>query len=71
MANRGGAAIGFRHVAFDVPKLEPVLQALRDDGIEPDPIIDAGNVIPGCRICFFRDPEGNIVELMEGYHDGE
>lgn len=37
------------------------------DGIEPDPIIDMGQVIPGCRILFLRDPEGNIIELMENY----
>jgi hypothetical protein len=23
----------------------------------------------GFRIVFFRDPEGNILELMEGYQD--
>jgi hypothetical protein len=26
-------------------------------------------VVPGLRIVFFRDPEGNIIELMEGYRD--
>jgi len=46
-----------------------MLEALRADGIEPDPIIDVGHVTPGCRIVFFRDPEGNILELMEGYRD--
>jgi glyoxylase I family protein len=63
-ALRGGEQpIGFKHLAFDVPKLEP--------GIEPDPIIDVGHITPGFRIVFFRDPEGNILELMEGYQEEE
>ena len=65
----GEQAIGFKHLAFEVAKLEPAIEALRGDGIEPDPIIDFGETIPGCRLVFFRDPEGNIIELMEGYSD--
>lgn len=65
----GEQPIGFRHLAFDVERLEPVIQSLREEGIEPDPIIDNGKVIPGSRIVFFRDHEGNILELMEGYRD--
>ena len=67
----GEQPIGFKHLAFDVPKLEPVLEGLREDGIEPDPIIDVGQLMPGFRIVFLRDPEGNILELMEGYKDEE
>jgi glyoxylase I family protein len=67
----GEQAVGFKHLAFDVPKLEPVLEGLRADGIKPDNIIDIGHVAPGARIVFFRDPEGNILELMEGYVDEE
>jgi glyoxylase I family protein len=71
-AMRGGEQpVGFKHLAFDVPKLEPVLEALRADGIEPDPILDVGHIAPGFRIVFFRDPEGNILELMEGYQEEE
>ena len=68
-AKGGEQTIGFRHMAFDVPKLEPAIEALKADGIEPDAIIDVGKVFAGGRIVFFRDPEGNIVELMEGYFD--
>jgi len=67
----GEQPIGFKHLAFDVPKLEPILDGLRADAIEPDPIIECGHVAPGLRIVFFRDPEGNILELMEGYCDEE
>ena len=67
----GEQPVGFKHLAFDVPKLEPFLDALRADGIEPDPIIELPHLAPGIRIVFFRDPEGNILELMEGYVDEE
>jgi glyoxylase I family protein len=65
----GEQVIGFEHLAFDVPKLEPVLEALRTENVEIGPIIDIGQHIAGCRVCFFRDPEGNNIELIEGYHD--
>lgn len=70
-ANGGEQVVGFKHLAFEVPRIEPAIAALRADGIEPDPIIDLGNIIPGFRIVFFRDREGNILELMEGYRDEE
>ena len=64
-ANGGEQVIGFEHLAFEAPGLEPAIAALRADGIEPNPIIDLGDVIPGFRIVFFRDREGNMLELME------
>jgi len=67
----GEQTVGFRHLAFAVPKLETILDALRADGIEPDPIVELGHMSPGFRIAFFRDPEGNIMELMENYQDEE
>lgn len=67
----GEQTVGFMHLAFDVPDLDPVLAALRADGIEPDRIHEIPHVAPGARIAFFRDPEGNIVELMQGYRDEE
>ena len=70
-ANGGEQVIGFKHLAFDVPKLEPAIEALRADGTEPDPVIDLNDVVPGFRIVFFRDREGNILEKMEGYRDEE
>ena len=68
-ASAGEQSIGFKHLAFDVPKLEPVIAALQEDGVTCDAIIDCPNIAPGARIVFFRDLEGNILELMEGYVD--
>lgn len=69
--NGGEQVIGFKHLAFEVPDLDSAIAALRADGIEPDPIINQDHVIPGFRIVFFRDREGNILELMQGYRDEE
>ena len=65
----GEQPVGFKHLAFDVPKLEPIIEGLKADGIEVGNIIDASKHVSGLRIVFFKDPEGNILELMEGYHD--
>jgi glyoxylase I family protein len=70
-AKGGEQPIGFKHLAFDVPKLEPVIEALKADGIICDEIIELPDIRPGFRIVFFRDPEGHILELMEGYVDEE
>ena len=70
-AKGGEQAIGFRHVAFEVEHLEPMVESLRADNVDLDSIIDCGALVPGMRIVFFRDPEGNSVELMEGYRDEE
>jgi len=62
----GEQTIGMRHLAFGVDKLEPIIEGLKEDGIITDPIISIDSV-PGLRICFFRDPEGNILEMMEDW----
>ena len=67
----GEQTVGFRHLAFNVLKLETVIAALKEDGIEADKIIELPNISPGFRIVFLRDPEGNVVELMENYCDEE
>ena len=67
--NAGEQNIGFKHLAFDVPKLEPFIEALKADGVACDPVIDCAAILPGLRLVFFRDLEGNIIELMEGYAD--
>jgi glyoxylase I family protein len=67
--NAGEQNIGFKHLAFDVPQLEPAIEALKADGVACDPVIQATSISDTCRIVFFRDLEGNIIELMEGYED--
>ena len=69
-AQRGGEqAVGFKHLAFGVPDLEAAIAALRKDGIQPETIIDCAPGVPGLRVCFLDDPDGNRLELMQGYRD--
>ena len=65
----GEQRVGFKHLAFEVEDLETVVIDLQADGIETDAIIDCSSVVSGLRVCFFNDPDGNRIELMEGYRD--
>ena len=33
--------------------------------------VDMGQFVEGMRVCWIEDPEGNIVELNQGYVDEE
>jgi catechol 2,3-dioxygenase-like lactoylglutathione lyase family enzyme len=61
---------GFRHIGFKVSDLDERVQALRDAGVpfQLEPIHAEGDV----RITFFYDPDGTLLELVEGplqYHE--
>lgn len=53
---------GLRHVAFAVDDLEVVHGRLKSDGVEFEP---APILLPGMRLFFFRDPEGNWLHLVQ------
>ena len=65
----GEQAVGFKHLAFAVENLEDAVAELKADGIETEEIIDCSSIVQGMRVCFFNDPEGNRLELMQGYQD--
>ena len=65
----GEQPVGFKHLAFEVPNLEAAITKLHADGIKTDGIIDCSGVVAGLRVCFFKDPDGNQLELMQGYKD--
>ena len=69
--NADETRLGFKHLALTVPDLEAKIKELRADGIEPENIIDCDEMSKGLRICFFADPEGNRIEIMEGWTDEE
>jgi catechol 2,3-dioxygenase-like lactoylglutathione lyase family enzyme len=61
---------GFRHLGFKVSDLEARVAKLKADGVRfhLDPIDAEG----GVRISFFFDPDGTLLELVEGdlqYHE--
>lgn len=64
LPNRGAENQGWRHIAFEVEDIDRTYQSLQSQNVqfitEPftyDP--------PGFRVVFFRDPEGNILELYQ------
>jgi glyoxylase I family protein len=60
---------GFRHLAFEVNDLEATLSELGADARITLGPLDMGQFIPGMRVAWIADPEGNIVELNQGYCD--
>lgn len=65
----GPAHRGVRHFAFQVSDVDAVLAAI--DGAAPVTLgpLDFGDFIPGWRTAWIADPDGNIVEISQGYTD--
>jgi len=70
-ATGGEQPVGFKHLAFEVRDLGARVKEMADAGVAMGDIIDCSGVTPGMRVCFFRDPDGNILELMENWADEE
>ena len=68
-ARGGEQPVGFKHLAFEVSDIRAKVRALREAGMEMGEIIDCSEHVDGLHVCFFQDPEGNIIELMQGWHD--
>jgi glyoxylase I family protein len=68
-ASGGEQPVGFKHLCLGVADIEQKVEALNAAGVRTDPIIDCGEQVPGLKVCFFSDPEGNRIELMEGWQD--
>ena len=55
---------GFGHVAFDVQDLDGSFERLV--GLGARPVMSPGpSPVPGIRMAFVADPEGNLLELLE------
>jgi glyoxylase I family protein len=61
---------GVRHLAFQVDDVDATLAAMGDDArtVTLGPM-DFGAFIPGWKTVWLADPEGNIVEVSQGYVD--
>lgn len=60
---------GFRHLAFLVADLDEKLAEMGDDARITLGPLDMSEFIPDMRVAWIADPEGNIVELNQGYID--
>jgi glyoxylase I family protein len=60
---------GWRHLAFLVDDLDAKLEEMGEDARITLGPLDMGVYIPGMRVAWVADPEGNIVELNQGYVD--
>lgn len=60
---------GWRHICFQVDNLDEKLEELKDAiKITLGPL-DMSEFIPGMKVVWVSDPEGNIIELNQGYID--
>ena len=60
---------GWRHLAFKVDDVDAKLAEMGGDARITLGPLDFGEVIPGWRTAWVADPEGNIVEISQGYVD--
>jgi glyoxylase I family protein len=62
---------GVRHLAFQVDEVDSTLKAMGADARITQGPLDFGAFIPGWRTVWVADPDGNIVEISQGYTDEE
>lgn len=55
--------LGAKHVGFAVDDIDAFYEDLPDDA---DPVSDPQRVEVGSDILFFRDPDGNFIEVVDG-----
>ncbi len=60
---------GIRHIAFQVDDVDATLAQMGDAAKITLGPLDFGAFIPGWRTVWVADPEGNIVEISQGYVD--
>tara|TARA_Y100000310_G_scaffold310802_1_gene356418 strand:+ start:2059 stop:2499 length:441 start_codon:yes stop_codon:yes gene_type:complete len=58
----------FRHIAFEVDDVDSMYKKLKEKNAEtlsePTTIVDKNPKINGKRMFYFRDPDGNLIELF-------
>jgi glyoxylase I family protein len=62
---------GLRHIAFQTDDVDAKLAAMGADARITLGPLDFGAFIPGWRTAWVADPDGNIVEISQGYTDEE
>ena len=62
---------GWRHIAFQVDNVDAKLAEMGEDARITLGPLDFDAFIPGWRTAWVADPNGNIVEISQGYVDQE
>ncbi|MGA2379243.1 MAG: VOC family protein [Spirochaetia bacterium] len=60
---------GVRHIAFKVDSVDAKLREMGKDARITLGPLDFDDFIPGWRTVWVADPEGNVVEISQGYLD--
>lgn len=60
---------GWRHIAFKVEDVDAKLAELGGEAKVTLGPLDFNEFIPGWRTAWISDPEGNIIEVSQGYRD--
>ena len=66
-----GRRVGFKHMCFEVDDVASKLESMRGEVTVTWETEDRSDQMPGLTICFFKDPEGNFIELLRGWQDEE
>jgi glyoxylase I family protein len=67
--NDGPTWPGVRHIAFQVTNVDAKLAAMGDEAKLSFGPFDFDAFIPGWRTAWIADPDGNIVEISQGFKD--
>jgi glyoxylase I family protein len=67
--NDGPAYAGLRHIAFQVENVDRKLAEMGADAHITLGPLDFTDFIPGWRTVWVADPDGNIVEISQGFVD--
>jgi glyoxylase I family protein len=65
----GYGYVGVRHIAFQVDNVDAKLAEMGSDAHIALGPLDFNDFIPGWRTVWVTDPEGNIVEISQGFTD--
>jgi glyoxylase I family protein len=72
LADKDGPSYpGWRHIAFQVDDINAKLAEMDSDAKVTLGPLDFDAFIPGWRSVWVADPEGNIIEISQGYVDEE
>jgi glyoxylase I family protein len=69
--NDGPGYAGWRHIAFQVDDVDARLKEMGADARITLGPLDFNDFIPGWRTVWLADPDGNIVEVSQGFVDQE